>query len=76
MLKDVDLCVSFAKELHDLPMEERLKYDIDELGPHKLNGYRYLHLRLALIDFGIGISRSGGMRGSRKENGMVLRHTW
>jgi isopenicillin N synthase-like dioxygenase len=37
-LEDVNDCVAMAKEFYALPTEEKLKYDIDELSPHKING--------------------------------------
>jgi len=38
VLEDVDACYQLAKDVFDLPLEEKMKYDIDNIGPHKLNG--------------------------------------
>lgn len=37
-LRDVEECVETAREFYAMPFEEKLGYDIDKLGMHKLNG--------------------------------------
>ena len=38
VLIDVDDCLQAAKVLYDLPLIEKLQYDIDKLDSHRLNG--------------------------------------
>ncbi|CZT16060.1 related to naringenin,2-oxoglutarate 3-dioxygenase [Ramularia collo-cygni] len=37
---DIAECFDLAIRLYDLPLHEKLSYDIDKMGAHKLNGYK------------------------------------
>ena len=38
ILRDVDDFIENARKFYNMPLEDKLKYDIDKLGMHKLDG--------------------------------------
>ncbi|KAF6226104.1 hypothetical protein HO133_008969 [Letharia lupina] len=57
-LRDVDECVETAGEFYAMPFEEKLGYDIDKLGMHKLNGSLLERLMNDLHAIGISVLRA------------------
>lgn len=86
-VKDVPVVLKVLDEFFQLEREEKMKYDVDEIGPWKLNGYVPIHLpvltaitvslltlRCSYTPFG----RNAGLAGDGEKHGVegyTVRHT-
>lgn len=61
MLRTVEEMYKFQNELFDLPQEQKLKYDIDNLSQMKLNGYERFYDLLCIRLMWIDISQREGI---------------